>query len=99
MTAERRPVRVQTTISGVPGSFILDGVTWLVAAEPVRWFERVSWWETERRMSVRDGGARIDVEVWQLQARPAKATAGPLTTFELIRDGAGWRVRSEVVDR
>ena len=99
MTAERRPVVVKTTISGIPGSFVLDGRTWLVAAEPVRWFERIPWWETERRMSIRDGGARIDVEVWQLQARPAKATAGPLTTFELIRDPSGWQVRYEAVDR
>lgn len=99
MTEDRRPVAVQTNISGIPGSFVLEGRTWLVTAEPVRWFERISWWETERRMSVRDGGTRIDVEVWQLQARPANATAGPMTTFELVRNAAGWSVRSEAVDR
>lgn len=99
MTERRRPAQVKTTISGTPWSFLLEGRTWVVVAEPVRWFERISWWETERRMSIRDGGTKIDVEVWQLQARPEKATAGPLTTFELVRDAAGWHVRSEAVDR
>lgn len=39
-----------------------------MAAEPVRWFERVSWWESERRFPL-GGDKRIDLEFWQVQAR------------------------------
>ncbi|WP_426004879.1 hypothetical protein ACPFL9_20455 [Paenarthrobacter sp. NyZ202] len=37
-------VLVQTSASGVPVSFEYNGRTWRVAAEPVRWFERIDWW-------------------------------------------------------
>lgn len=99
MTDERRPAKVRTTISGIPNAFDLEGRTWVVVAEPTRWYERISWWETERRMSLRDGGTRIDVEVWQLQARDVKATGGPMTTFELVRARDGWYIRSQSEDR
>lgn len=44
------------------------------------------------------GLSRVDVEVWQIQARLGNNCSSPLTTLELIRDGlgGGWRVRSAV---
>ena len=69
-----------------------------MGAEPLRWFERVSWWEAERRMPV--GLSRVDVEVWRLQTRLGRTAGSALTTMEIIRDGlgGGWRLRSAVAD-
>ena len=50
-------------------AFTVAGDSWRMVEEPVRWFERPPWWETETRMQ-RDHG-RIDVEVWQLQLQTA----------------------------
>jgi hypothetical protein len=41
------------------------------------------WWETARR-APKDGSLRIDVEVWQVQARIARNPRTPLVTFELV---------------
>ena len=53
----------------------------MVGAEPVRWFERVSWWEAERRMPL--GLSRVDVEVWRVQTRLGRNAGSALTTMEL----------------
>lgn len=80
---------------GVPVAFTVGGDIWIVAADPVRWYERIPWWETETRMPREHG--RIDVEVWQLQAVQADAASeAPEATFTLVRDqNAGeWHLRS-----
>lgn len=68
-----------------------------MAVEPVRWYERVSWWETERRMPP-GGCVRIDVVVWQVQARIGHNPKSDLVTFELVlgTDRETWTVRSKV---
>ncbi|QOD05699.1 hypothetical protein [Pseudarthrobacter sp. BIM B-2242] len=76
---------------GAPVSFVLDGRTWLVAPDAVRWFERRSWWETDLRMPALGGGARIDVEIWRLQARREDGGTG-LETFEIAASPEGGRV-------
>ena len=78
---------VKTCPAGRPQSVVSGGREWMVGAEPVRWFERVSWWEAERRMP--KGLSRMDVEVWQIQARLGQNRGSSLTTMELIRDGLG----------
>lgn len=72
-----------TTSAGVPVAFLWAGRTWNVGAEPVVWFERVRWWETETRMPP---GERvlIDVQVWQVQARIGHNPRSPLVTFHLV---------------
>lgn len=82
-------------VAGAPVSFIRDGRTWHVGAEPVRWFKRLPWWETAHRAE-RGGGLRIDVEVWQVQARIGRNPRSPLVTFELVlgQDRKTWGVRS-----
>ena len=60
-------VMIKTGPDGRPRAVLRGGREWLVGAEPVRWFERVNWWEAERRMP--KGRSRVDVEVWQVQAR------------------------------
>lgn len=85
---------VRTTTTGTPLAVRREGREWLVGAEPLRWFERVSWWESADRMP--KGLGRMDVEVWQVQARLGRNTRSGLTTMELLRDqqGGGWRLRA-----
>ncbi|TQJ66586.1 hypothetical protein FBY31_0622 [Arthrobacter sp. SLBN-100] len=90
-----KEVSVSLGPEGVPVSFELEGQTWLVGAEPVRWFERRSWWETDLRMG-RGESLRIDAEVWQLQARLGRNSDSDLTTFEVVHDETGkWLVRAQ----
>lgn len=78
------------TSAGVPIQFVRNNRTWNIV-ESVRWFERVSWWETVTR---RPGA--VDVEVWQVQARIGQNPRTPLVTFELVLglDRATWSERS-----
>lgn len=89
-------VTVRTTVDGKPLAVERGGREWIVGAEPIRWYERVSWWETEKRMPV-GGGLAMQIEVWQVQARIGRNPKTPLHTLELTRDltGAGWKLRSE----
>lgn len=91
-------VVVRSAADGRPAAVIRDGREWTVGAEPVRWFERVNWWEYERRMPL--GRSRVDVEVWRLQARLGRNENSALTTMEVMRDGlgGGWRLRGAVAD-
>ncbi|WP_074710865.1 hypothetical protein [Arthrobacter alpinus] len=83
------------TAHGAPVSFIRAGRSWHAGAPPVRWFERVAWWETAQR-APKDGMLRIDAEVWMVQARIGHNQRSPLVTFELIlgHDRESWSVRS-----
>lgn len=84
-------------VDGVPVSFVRDGCTWHVAVRPVVWFERTSWWETERRMPP-NAGVWIDVMVCQVQARLGRNPKSDLVTFELVlgTDRRTWTCRSMV---
>lgn len=84
-----------TAVGGAPVSFVRNGSTWHVAPAPVRWFERLPWWQTAQRAE-RGGPLKIDVEVWQVQARIGHNPRTPLVTFELVlgQDRAAWTVRS-----
>jgi len=84
--------------NGIPASVVCRGREWLLGAEPVRWFERVNWWETNRRMP--KGRSRVDVEVLQVQVRLGSNAGSALTTMLLERDGlgGGWRLRDAVAD-
>ncbi|MFP3580471.1 hypothetical protein [Arthrobacter sp. fls2-241-R2A-200] len=70
---------------------------WRIVVEPVRWFERVPWWEDRRRMP--RGQGRVDVEVLQVQVRLGNSSRSSIATWELVRDGegGGWRIRGEQV--
>ena len=91
-------VIVRTGTDGRPTAVLSSGREWAVSAEPVRWFERVKWWETHRRMP--KGISRVDVEVLQLQVRLGGNSGSALTTMLLERDGmgGGWRLREAVAD-
>ncbi len=87
-------VVVRTTAAGLPLAVRRSGREWLVGAEPLRWFERLNWWEEQNRMP--KGLGRVDVEVWRVQARLGRNVRSELTTMELLNDqqGGGWRLRS-----
>ncbi len=91
-------VVVRTTTNGLPTAVISKGREWAVAAEAVRWFERVSWWEARRRMP--KGFSRVDVEVLQVQVRLGANANSAMATMLLERDGlgGGWRLRESVAD-
>ncbi|MCH6469960.1 hypothetical protein [Sinomonas terrae] len=87
-------VLVRTAADGAPRSFTRGSLNWRVAAEPVRWYERVRWWEAQRPLP--RGLGRVDVEVWQVQATPGQRGGG-LTTFQLVRDATdGWSLRGRM---
>jgi hypothetical protein len=92
-------VTISIASDGRPAAVIRTGGSqWFIEAEPVRWFERVNWWESERRMP--KGRSRVDVEILQVQARLGRSASSALTTMELMRDGlgGGWRVRALSAD-
>ncbi|KRE81226.1 hypothetical protein [Arthrobacter sp. Soil762] len=91
-------VVVRTANDGSPTAVVSNGREWAVGADAVRWFERVSWWEAQRRMP--KGLGRVDVEVLQVQVRLGRNPQSALTTMVLERDGlgGGWRLRESVVD-
>lgn len=91
-------VVVKTARDGSPTAVVSNGREWAVGADAVRWFERVSWWEAQRRMP--KGLGRVDVEVLQVQVRLGRNPHSALTTMMLERDGlgGGWRLREAEVD-
>jgi hypothetical protein len=78
------PVDVRFTAAGTPLAVRYDGRVWAVAAEPLRWFDRDSWWATQRTVPVGIGNV-VDIEHWRLQVRLG-TSASALRTFELRRD-------------
>ena len=77
------PVDVRFTAKGTPLAVRHDGRIWAVAAEPVHWFARDSWWETRQSVPVGIGNV-VDIEHWRVQVR--LGTNSALRTFELRLD-------------
>ena len=72
-------VDVRFTFDGTPLAVRYDGHIWAVTADPVRWYERESWWETQNRAPV--GAVVVDTTIWQVQVRINSSS--PLQTMEL----------------
>ena len=79
----KAPVDIRFTNAGTPLGVRYDGRIWAVAAEPLRWFTRDSWWETRRNVPIGVGNV-VDIEHWRVQVR--RTSDSPLRTFELRRD-------------
>lgn len=79
----------------MPAAVVRGGREWQIAVTPVRWFERIPWWEQSRRMPA--GQGRVDVEVLQVQVRLGNNQRSTLATWELVGDGmgGGWQLRAE----
>jgi hypothetical protein len=78
------PVEVRFTATGTPLAVRHDGRVWAVAAEPLHWFTRDSWWESRRTAPV-GAGNLVDIEHWRVQVRLGASTSA-LRTFELRRE-------------
>lgn len=76
-------VDVRFTAAGIPLAVRYLGRVWAVAATPVHWFTRHSWWETQRTVPVGVGNV-VDIERWRLQVRLGSSNSA-LRTFELRR--------------
>jgi hypothetical protein len=77
-------VNLRFTAAGAPLAVRYDGRVWAVAAEPLLWFTRDSWWETQRTVPVGVGNV-VDIEHWRVQVRLGASTSA-LRTFELRRN-------------
>nr|WP_173160700.1 hypothetical protein [Arthrobacter sp. 68b] len=75
---------VRFTAAGTPLAVRYDGRMWAVAAEPLHWFSRDSWWET-RRTAAKGSGDLVSIEHWRVQVRLGPSTS-KLRTFELRRN-------------
>lgn len=86
-------VEVQFATTGQPLRVRRQGRIWAVVAEPLRWFERINWWESELRAS-KNSKFRIDALVWQVQVSIGAKTSDVLT-WELVHQSftGGWNVR------
>ena len=82
-TALDVPVDVRFTAAGNPLAVRYDGRVWAVAAEPLHWFARDSWWETRRSAPVGVGNI-VDIEFWRVQVKLSANSA--LRTFLLRRE-------------
>jgi hypothetical protein len=87
-------VGVERDTNGTPRYLDWDGRRYVVAAEPVRWYERRQWWVEERRAERGRGAGLIDHEIWRLQVRLAAARRAPLVTLDIAhhRDSGRWRL-------
>jgi hypothetical protein len=86
-------VDVRFTATGTPLGVRYDGRVWAVAAEPLHWFTRDSWWERRRSVPVGVGNV-VDIEFWRVQVKLSSNSA--LRTFLLRRDPAAtqWLLES-----
>jgi hypothetical protein len=87
-------VGVQCTTSGMPLRLDWDGRTYVVAAEPVRWYERRRWWAEEHRAERGRGPGLVDPEVWRGQVRLERARNAPPVTLDIAHhlDSGRWRL-------
>ena len=86
-------VDVACAPSGQPQSLDWAGRTYVVCAEPVRWFERRQWWAEEQRAPLGSGPGLVDHEIWRVQVRDA-VDPDRTRTLDLSRHvGSGrWRL-------
>lgn len=76
-------VDLRLASSGVPLAVRFEGRVWVVAADPVHWFSRASWW-LEGRGVPKGVGDVVNVEYWRVQVRLTATSA--LRTFTVRRD-------------
>jgi hypothetical protein len=76
-------VDVRFTPAGTPLAVRFDDRIWAVAADPVHWFTRDTWWNTRRTAAVGSGDL-VSIEYWRVQVRLGSNSA--LRTFTLRRN-------------
>lgn len=84
--AVNEPVDLRFTPQGAPLAVRWRGRLWPVAADPVHWFSRRNWWESNLPDGLRHGNV-VDLEFWRLQVRATSTS--PMRTLE-VRKQPGW---------
>ena len=77
-------VDVRFTPAGTPLAVRHEGRIWAVAADPVHWFARESWWDTRRTAAVGSGDL-VSIEYWRIQVRLG-TSGSALRTFTMRRN-------------
>ncbi|MFC4372249.1 DUF6504 family protein [Citricoccus nitrophenolicus] len=87
-------IAVQCTAAGTPLRLEWKGRVYVVAADPVRWYERRKWWAEEARAVRGQGAGLVDQEIWRVQVRLEKARRAPLVTVDLAHraDSGRWQL-------
>lgn len=87
-------VAVERAPDGAPASLRWNGRDYVLAARPLRWFERRRWWAEEARAEKGRGAGLVDHEIWRLQVRLARAGSAPVQTVDVAHhlDSGRWRL-------
>lgn len=87
-------IAVQRTTAVTPLRLEWDGRIYVVAADPVRWYERRKWWAEEQRAERGRGAGLVDHEIWRVQVHLEKARNGPLFTLAIAHHAntGRWRL-------
>lgn len=86
------PVEVACSPAGEPVRLVWGNRTWRIVAEPVRWYQRRSWWAEEQRAEPGRGAGLVDHEIWRVQVRLEGHRQ--IRTLDLSRQGnpGRWRL-------
>jgi hypothetical protein len=87
-------VAVRCTTAGEPLRLEWNGRSYILAAEPVRWYERRKWWTEEQRAERGRGAGLVDYEVWRVEVRLEQARQAPPLTLDVSHhlDSGRWRL-------
>lgn len=85
-------IEVVCAASGQPIRLRWQNREYRIAADPVRWFERRSWWVEELRAERGRGAGLVDHEIWRLQVR--LSSGSEIRTLDVSHrvDTGRWRV-------
>lgn len=84
-------VEVACSPSGQPVRLVWGNRTYRIVAEPVRWYQRRSWWAEEQRAELGRGAGLVDHEIWRVQVRLGGRSQ--VRTLDLSRQGRPGRWR------
>jgi hypothetical protein len=85
-------VEVACSPAGQPVRLVWGNRTYRIVAEPVRWYQRRSWWAEEQRAELGRGAGLVDHEIWRVQVRLGERSQ--VRTLDLSRQGnpGRWRL-------
>lgn len=84
-------VEVACSPAGQPVRLVWGNRTYRIVAEPVRWYQRRSWWAEEQRAELGRGAGLVDHEIWRVQVQLGGRSQ--VRTLDLSRQGSPGRWR------
>jgi hypothetical protein len=100
-------VTVWMSKNGTPRRLEWRGRDFAVCARPVRWVDRVPWWQVSGRAPAGDADGLVERQCWRVQAIPtghetphddsdsvfsARVDSGQVLILDLTVDDGWWRV-------